>query len=55
MECADCLFSEVEWFELGGIGKLLTYSEVNYGPTGFENDTPYRLALAEFSGVKVFG
>ena len=56
MECADCLSSNVEWFELSGKGKLVTYSIVNYGPTGFENETPYILALAEFAGgVKVFG
>ena len=55
MECADCLSPDVEWFELSGTGKLLTYSEVSYGPTGFEDNVPYRLALAEFGGVRVFG
>jgi hypothetical protein len=26
---------------------------VNYGPTGFEADTPYTLALGEFDGVQI--
>ena len=50
MQCADCLPADVEWFELSGKGKLVTCT------TGFENDTPYILALAEFAGgVRVFG
>ena len=56
MDCADCLDSEVEWFEVAGEGKLVTYTIVNYGPTGFEDDAPYLLAVAEFpGGVRVFG
>lgn len=55
MDCASCLSNDVEWFDVGE-GKLATYTIVNYGPMGFENDTPYTLALVEFpSGVKVFG
>jgi len=56
MDCPRCLSSDVEWFEIKGNGKLLTYTVVNYGPTGFENDAPYILALAEFGdGLQVFG
>ncbi len=55
-DCADDFTSEMEWVPVEGKGKLITYTVVSYGPTGFENDTPYILALAEFpSGVKVFG
>jgi uncharacterized OB-fold protein len=54
-DCPKCLSSDVEWFEVKGQGKLMTYTIVNYGPTGFENDAPYRLALAEFDGIHVFG
>ena len=50
MDCPRCLSSEVEWFEIKGKGKLVTYTIVNYGPTGFENDAPYTLALGEFDG-----
>ncbi|MFC1968091.1 Zn-ribbon domain-containing OB-fold protein [Chloroflexota bacterium] len=56
MDCADCSTGDTEWVEIGGKGKLTTYTTVNYGPTGFEDDSPYVLALAEFAGgVKVFG
>lgn len=49
-DCPRCLSSEVDWFEVKGKGKLVTYTIVNYGPTGFENDVPYTLALGEFDG-----
>lgn len=56
MDCSSCLQSEVEWFEIKGSGKLLTYAIVNYGPSGFENDAPYVLAIADFAdGLRVFG
>jgi uncharacterized OB-fold protein len=56
VDCADCLDSKVDWLEITGNGKLVTYTIVNYGPSGFENETPYTLALAEFpGGVKIFG
>ena len=55
MDCPKCLDSDVAWFEITGNGKLSTYSVVHYGPTGFENEVPYILAVAEFAdGVKVF-
>ena len=54
-DCPRCLSSDVEWFEVEGQGKLMTYTIVNYGPSGFENDAPYILALADFDGVQVFG
>jgi uncharacterized OB-fold protein len=49
-DCPRCLSSDVDWFEIKGKGKLNTYTIVNYGPTGFENDAPYILALGEFDG-----
>jgi uncharacterized OB-fold protein len=52
-DCPSCLSSEVEWFEVAGKGKLRSYTKVNYGPTGFEADTPYILALGEFDGVQI--
>jgi uncharacterized OB-fold protein len=55
MDCPKCLGSAVEWVEVTGTGKLLTYSIVQYGPAGFENDAPYTLAVAEFpDGVHIF-
>ena len=55
MDCPTCLSSDVEWFEVKGKGKLLTYTKVNYGPSGFEADAPYTLALGEFGGVRILG
>lgn len=55
MDCPKCVGSDVEWFEIKGNGSLVTYTIVNYGPTGFENDAPYILAIADFDGVRVFG
>jgi uncharacterized OB-fold protein len=52
-DCPDCLSSEVEWFEVGGKGELRSYTKVNYGPSGFEDDAPYTLALGEFDGVQI--
>ena len=55
MDCPRCSSSDVDWFEITGSGKLATYTVVHYGPTGFEDDTPYILAIADFDGLRVFG
>ena len=56
MDCPKCSSSDVEWFEIKGDSKLLTYAVVNYGPTGFENDAPYTLAIVGFAdGLRMFG
>jgi len=56
MDCPKCLQSDVEWFEIKGKGKLVTYTVVNYGPAGFEDDAPYILAIGDFGdGVNIFG
>lgn len=55
-DCPKCVSSNVEWLEISSTGTLLTFTVVNYGPSGFENDTPYTLGIAEFEeGVKVLG
>ena len=55
MDCPSCLSSKVEWFEITGSGTLATYSIVTYGPSGFEDDAPYTLAIADFGKFKMFG
>jgi len=53
-DCPKCLSSDVEWFEVKSQGKLASYTVVNYGPSGFENDAPYILALAKFDeGIQI--
>lgn len=54
MDCAKCFNSEVEWFEIKGPGKLVTFSTVNFGPSGFEEVQPYTLGIVDFpEGVRV--
>ena len=45
----------MDWFDVEGTGKLLTYSKLEYAPIGFENDLPYCIAVADFGEYKVFG
>ena len=55
MDCPSCLSSDVEWVEIKGAGKLITYTTVHYGPSGFENEAPYTLAIGDFDGLRIFG
>lgn len=54
-DCSKCLNSTMEWFEVTGTGTLLTFSELKYGPVGFEDDLPYTIALLNYGDYKVFG
>lgn len=54
-DCHVCLRSEMEWFPVTGTGKLLTYSRLQYAPTGFTEDLPYCIAVVDFGEVKMFG
>lgn len=54
-DCAECLSSEVEWFEVTGAGRLVSFSKLMYGPTGFEDDLPYSIGLLDYGDYKVFG
>ncbi|MFC1921068.1 Zn-ribbon domain-containing OB-fold protein [Chloroflexota bacterium] len=56
MDCPACLDSEAEWFEIKNNGKLITYTTVHYGPSGFEDEAPYTLGIGEFDDkLRVFG
>ncbi len=55
-DCFNCMSSDMEWIDVKGPGKLLCFTTVYYGPSGFENDTPYTLGIAEFeNGTKLLG
>lgn len=54
-DCYICLESDIEWFEVSGSGKLITYSTLQYAPVGFEGDLPYTIALVDYGEYKVFG
>ncbi len=54
-DCLKCRKSEVEWVPIEGKAKLVTFTQVFFGPPVFEQSTPYTLGLAEFDGgLRVF-
>ena len=54
--CAHCGGEKMEWIELKGTGRVVTFTTVYYGPAGFENETPYTIAIAEFpDGIQMLG
>ena len=54
-DCYHSLASDMEWFEVTGAGKLLTYSTLRYAPTGFTEELPYTIAVVDYGEYKVFG
>jgi len=54
-DCYKCLTSNVEWFEVSGSGKLVTYSKLQFAPVGFQDDVPYCIALLDYGKYKIFG
>jgi uncharacterized OB-fold protein len=54
-DCYQCLTSNMEWLEVSGKGKLLSYSKLEYAPVGFGDDLPYSIALLDYGDYKVFG
>lgn len=53
-DCHQCLSSDMEWFEVSGTGKLVSYSKLEYAPVGFGDDLPYCIALLDYGEYKVF-
>jgi uncharacterized OB-fold protein len=54
-DCPNDLSEDMAWEELSGKCKLLTYTTLNFAPTGFEDDVPYTLAVAQLEeDVKVY-
>ncbi len=54
-DCAECLSSDIEWFELTGTGELVSFSKLMYAPVGFEEDLPYSIAILDYGDYKIFG
>jgi len=54
-DCYKCLSSNMEWFDVSGTGKLVSYSKLEYAPVGFEEDLPYSIALLDYGAYKIFG
>lgn len=54
-DCPEDLSTDMAWEELSGRCKLLTYTTAHFAPTGFEDELPYTIALAQCEeGVKVY-
>jgi len=48
MDCSNCLSTgNMNWREIDNEWTLLTYTTAHFAPAGFEEDTPYILAIAE--------
>lgn len=55
-DCGACGSSMMDWIEINDWGELIAYSTIMYGPTGFENEVPYTIAVIKLpNGVQIFG
>ena len=54
-DCYQCLSSNMEWLEISGTGKLISYSKLEYAPVGFGDDLPYSIAVLDYGDFKIFG
>jgi uncharacterized OB-fold protein len=54
-DCGQCLSSEMEWVEVTGTGKLVSYSRLKYAPVGFDDDLPYSIAMLDYGDYQIFG
>jgi uncharacterized OB-fold protein len=46
--CTQCFSTDLEWVELEGSGRLLTYSVINIAPEQFKSWVPYIVGIIEF-------
>ena len=54
--CDNCLGDVFEWVEVGGKGKLLTYTVIHVAPAQFQTLTPYAVGIVQLeNGLKVPG
>ena len=54
-DCSNCEKSKMEWIQINGNSKLVTFTEVFFAPPSFQADTPYLLGVAELeNGLRVF-
>jgi uncharacterized OB-fold protein len=54
-DCCHCLADDMQWREVTGTGKLVTYSRLSYAPIGFEEDLPYTIAMLNYGDFNIFG
>lgn len=54
-DCGQCLSSDMQWREVTGTGKLVSYSRLEYAPVGFDDDLPYSIAMLDYGDYQIFG
>jgi uncharacterized OB-fold protein len=54
-DCCNCFSSDMQWLEVAGSGKLVSYSQLKYAPIGFDADLPYSIAVLDYGDYQVFG
>jgi uncharacterized OB-fold protein len=47
--CTKCCSTNLEWHELKGTGKLLSYTEIHVAPEQYQSITPYAVGIIEFA------
>jgi uncharacterized OB-fold protein len=54
--CTKCLSTNLEWIELEGAGKLLTYTVIHVAPVQFQSLAPYSVGIVELkNGLRLPG
>jgi len=54
--CTKCLSRNLDWIELDGAGKLLTYTVIHIAPEQFQSMAPYAVGIVEFKkGLRLPG
>jgi len=54
--CTDCYSKDLEWTQLKGEGKLLTYTVIHVSPKQFESMVPYAVGIVKLTeGPKLPG
>ena len=48
--CTRCLSTDLNWIELEGTGKLLSYTVIHIAPEQFQSMAPYSVGIVEFNG-----
>jgi len=48
--CDNCLSQQLEWVNISGKGKLLTYSVIHVAPEQFQAVTPYAVGIVQLEG-----
>ena len=54
--CTSCLSTNLEWSELEGSGKLVSYTVIHVAPEQFQSLAPYIVGIVEFEkGLRLPG